>query len=57
MVYIIFEIKTKPGMNLEFLQSIGSIIVDLRKVKDCIGIDFLLHLERRLYKVIKYNAI
>ena len=27
-------------MNLELMQSIGSIIVDLRKVKGCLGIDF-----------------
>ena len=27
-------------MNLEFLQSIGSIIIELRNLKDCIGADF-----------------
>jgi len=40
MVSIIFNFKTRPNKNLEFMQAIGSIIVDLRKVKDCIGIDF-----------------
>ncbi len=27
-------------MNLEFMQSIGSIIIELRKLEGCIGIDF-----------------
>ena len=40
MVKIIFNLVTKPGMNLEFLQSIGSIIIELRNVKGCIGTDF-----------------
>ncbi len=30
---------TKSGKNLEFMQTIGSIIVDLRRVKGCIGVD------------------
>ena len=40
MISIIFSFKTKPGMNLEFLQTIGSIIVDLRHVEGCENIDF-----------------
>jgi quinol monooxygenase YgiN len=40
MVSVIFDFKTKPNKNLEFMQAIGSIIVDLRKVKGCIGVDF-----------------
>ena len=40
MISIIFNFKTKPSKNLEFMQSIGSIIVNLRKVEGCIGIDF-----------------
>ena len=39
MISLIFNFKTKSNMNLEFMQSIGSIIVDLRKVKGCMGID------------------
>ena len=40
MVKIIFNLVTKPGMNLELLQSIGSIIIELRNLKGCIGTDF-----------------
>jgi quinol monooxygenase YgiN len=40
MVSINFHIKIKPGMNLEFMQSIGSIIIEIRKLEGCIGIDF-----------------
>lgn len=40
MISIIFNFKTKPSKNLEFMQSIGSIIVNLRKAEGCIGIDF-----------------
>jgi len=39
MVSIELNFKTKPNKNLEFMQAIGSIIVDLRNVKGCIGID------------------
>ena len=39
MISINFSFKTKPGMNLEFLQTIGSIIIDLRKVDGCKNID------------------
>ena len=39
MISLIFNFKTKSNENLEFLQSIGSIIIDLRKVKGCMGID------------------
>ena len=39
MISLIFNFKTKSNENLEFLQSIGSIIIDLRKVKGCLGID------------------
>ena len=35
-----FNIKTKPDKNLEFMQTIGSIIVGLRKAKGCMSIDF-----------------
>jgi len=35
-----FSFKTKAGMNLEFLQTMGSIIIDLHKVKGCVNIDF-----------------
>ena len=40
MISINLSFNTKSGKNLEFMQSIGSIIVDLRKVKGCLGIDF-----------------
>jgi len=40
MVRISLSFNTKSGKNLEFMQSIGSIIVNLRKVKGCLGIDF-----------------
>ena len=39
MISLIFNFKTKSFKNLEFMQSIGSIIIDLRKVKGCTGID------------------
>ena len=39
MISLIFNFKTSSNKNLEFLQSIGSIIIDLRKVEGCIGID------------------
>jgi hypothetical protein len=40
MVNINFHLNIKPGMNLEFMQSIGSVIIELRKLEGCIGIDF-----------------
>ena len=40
MINIHFSIKTKQGKNLELLQTMGSIIVDLHKIKGCINIDF-----------------
>ena len=40
MISINFILNTKPGKNLEFLQTMGSIIVDLYKVKGCMNIDF-----------------
>lgn len=39
MISLIFNFKTKSNENLEFMQSIGSIIINLRKVKGCMGID------------------
>jgi len=39
MISLIFNFKTISNKNLEFLQSIGSIIIDLRKVEGCMGID------------------
>lgn len=39
MIIINFDLKTNTGKNLEFLQTIGSIIVDLHKAKGCINID------------------
>ena len=39
MISVILNFKTKSHTNLEFMQSIGSIIIDLRKVKGCMGID------------------
>ena len=39
MINLIFEFKTKPNKNLEFMQSIGSVIVDLRRLEGCIGVD------------------
>jgi len=39
MINIIFNFKTKPTKNLEFMQSAGPIIIDVRKVKGCLGID------------------
>ena len=39
MVSINFSFKTNTGKNLEFLQTIGSIIIDLRKVNGCKNID------------------
>jgi len=35
-----FHVKTKRGKKLEFMQTIGSILVGLRKAKGCVGIDF-----------------
>jgi quinol monooxygenase YgiN len=40
MISLLYSFKTKPGMNLEFLQTAGSIIVDMHKVKGCVHIDF-----------------
>ena len=40
MLSMNFNLKTKSGKNLEFLQTMGSILVDLRKVKGSLGIDF-----------------
>jgi quinol monooxygenase YgiN len=39
MISLIFNLKTSSNKNLEFMQAIGSIIIDLRKVKGCMGID------------------
>jgi len=39
MISLIFNLKTSANKNLEFMQAIGSIIIDLRKVKGCMGID------------------
>jgi quinol monooxygenase YgiN len=39
MIKINFIFKTKSIKNLEFMQSVGPIIIDLRKVKGCMGID------------------
>lgn len=39
MISLIFNLKTSSNKNLEFMQAIGSIIIDLRKVKGCVGID------------------
>ena len=39
MISINLDFKTKTGKNLEFMQMIGSVIVDLRRVKGCIGVD------------------
>jgi len=43
MISIQFSFKTKPGMNLEFLQTMGSIIIELHKIKGCVNIDFKQH--------------
>jgi len=43
MISIKFSIKTKPSMNLEFLQTMGTIIINLHKVKGCVNIDFQQH--------------
>ena len=43
MIRIYFSFETKPGKNLEFLQTMGSIIIDLHKVKGCVNIDFQQH--------------
>ena len=40
MISLHFSFKSKPGMKLEFLQTMGSIIVDLHKIEGCINIDF-----------------
>ena len=40
MISIHFSFITKRGKNLELLQTMGSIIVDLHKVKGCTNIDF-----------------
>jgi quinol monooxygenase YgiN len=40
MTSIIFYLKTKPGKNLEFLQSVGTIITSIRNTKGCVSIDF-----------------
>jgi quinol monooxygenase YgiN len=39
MVNIIFHLEVKPGKKLEFMQSIGSLIIELRRLEGCIGID------------------
>jgi hypothetical protein len=39
MVNIIFQLEVKPGKKLEFMQSIGSLIIELRRLEGCIGID------------------
>ena len=39
MVSVTFNLKTNTGKNLEFLQTIGSIIIGLRKVEGCKNID------------------
>jgi len=39
MISIIFNLKTNTGKNLEFLQNLGSIIIELRKVNGCKSID------------------
>jgi len=43
MISIYFSFETKPGKNLEFLQTMGSIIVDLHNVEGCVNIDFQQH--------------
>ena len=40
MVSINFHLEIKSGMNLEFMQTIGSIIIELRNIEGCTGIDF-----------------
>jgi quinol monooxygenase YgiN len=40
MVSIIYLLKTKPGLNLELLQVMGSMIVNMQKVEGCLNIDF-----------------
>jgi len=40
MLSVIFNLKTNTGKNLEFLQTIGSIIIDIRKIEGCKSIDF-----------------
>ena len=40
MISIIYKLKTKPGMNLELLQVVGSIIVNMQKLEGCLNIDF-----------------
>jgi quinol monooxygenase YgiN len=40
MVSIIFLLKTKPGLNLELLQVMGSMIVNMQKAEGCLNIDF-----------------
>ena len=39
MISTIFDFKTESVKNLEFKQTIGSIIIDIRKVKGCLRID------------------
>jgi len=39
MISINLDFKTKSGKNLEFMQMIGSIIVDLQRLEGCIGLD------------------
>lgn len=40
MISINFRLDTKPGMNLELLQVMGSIIVNMHGVEGCVNIDF-----------------
>ena len=40
MVSINYNLEIKPSMNLEFMQTIGSIIIELRNLEGCTGIDF-----------------
>jgi quinol monooxygenase YgiN len=40
MVSIIFLLKTKPGLNLELMQVMGSMIVNIQALEGCRNIDF-----------------
>jgi len=40
MVNILFQLEVKPGMKLEFMQCMGSVIIELRSIEGCTGIDF-----------------
>jgi len=40
MVSLNYHLEVKPDKNLEFMQTIGSIVIELENIEGCNGIDF-----------------